>query len=92
MASKLDIIVFGTGTFVARIIFDLAATAARSTVIEIAGRNAERLSWLETAANARAVVFGRPARFVSNRIDLSSDELVFEEMTRLRARLQAQHA
>jgi len=75
---KLDIIVFGTGSFAARIVFDLAATASRSVVIGIAGRNAERLSWLKTAANARAAVFGRPARFVSSHIDLRSDDPLVE--------------
>lgn len=78
MADKLDIIVFGTGSFAARIVFDLAATATRPVAVGIAGRNAERLSWLKIAGNARATVFGRPARFMSRRIDLSSAEPIVE--------------
>ena len=78
MADKLDIIVFGTGSFAARIVFDLAATATRPVAVGIAGRNAERLSWLKIAGNARATVFGRPARFMSCRIDLSSVEPIVE--------------
>ncbi|HVM77597.1 MAG TPA: hypothetical protein VMU06_01165 [Stellaceae bacterium] len=78
MAEKLDIVVFGTGSFAARIVFDLAATAARPVSVGIAGRNPERLSWLKTAANARATVFGSAARFMSRRIDLSSPEPIVE--------------
>ena len=78
MAEKLDVLVFGTGSFAARIVFDLAATAARPVSIGIAGRNLERLSWLKIAANARATVFGRPARFLSRRIDMSSSDPIVE--------------
>jgi len=74
MADKLDVIVFGTGNFAARIVFDLAASAKKPVAIGIAGRNADRLSWLETAGNARAVVFDRPARFTSHAIDLSQTD------------------
>jgi hypothetical protein len=65
-----DILVFGTGSFAARILFDLAATAQSSVTVRIAGRNAERLAWLRTAANARAAMFGRPARFATSIVDL----------------------
>jgi hypothetical protein len=74
MPAKIDILVLGTGSFAARIIFDLASSSARPVTIAIAGRNAERLSWLKVAANARAVVFGRPAEFVSRAVDLSSQD------------------
>lgn len=78
MADKLDIVVFGTGSFAARIVFDLAAAATRPVAIGIAGRNMERLAWLKVAANARAVLFGRPARFLSRRIDLSLPDAIAE--------------
>jgi len=70
MAAKVDVTVCGTGSFAARIVFDLAATASRPVTIAIAGRNTDRLTWLKVAANARAVLFGRSAEFVTRSIDL----------------------
>jgi hypothetical protein len=69
-----DVIVFGTGSFAARILFDMAATAPDPVAVLIAGRNPERLAWLRTAANARAAMFGRPARFATAEVDLGSAE------------------
>ena len=66
-----DIVLFGTGNFAARIACDLAATAAEPTTVLIAGRNADRLAWLETAANARSALFRRPVRFAARHVDLS---------------------
>lgn len=65
-----DILISGTGGFAARIAFDIAATAREPVDIVIAGRNLERLNWLRTAANARAVLFGAKARFSTYAIDL----------------------
>ena len=65
-----DILISGTGGFVARIAFDIAATADQPVEIIIAGRNLERLNWLRTAANARAALFGAKARFTTHAIDL----------------------
>ena len=77
LAGNSDILVLGTGSFAARIVLDLAATAQRPIIVVIAGRNSERLAWLKTAANARAIVFGRPAMFVTRTIDLLvQDEVV----------------
>src|SRR5471030_798183 len=70
MPGNVDVMVCGTGSFAARIVFDLAATASRPLTVAIAGRNADRLTWLKVAANARAVLFGRPAVFVTRTIDL----------------------
>ena len=92
MADKLDVIVFGTGSFAARIVFDLAATAPHAIAVGVAGRNAERLSWLETAANARAVLFGRPAEFTSHRIDLSLPDAATELIARHRPKVIVQAA
>jgi hypothetical protein len=74
MTAPVDIVVFGTGSFAGRIVCDIAATAARPVTIVIAGRNLERLNWLALAANARAVLFDRPARFVARPIDLTAPD------------------
>lgn len=73
MTAQADIVIFGTGAFAARIAFDLAATAAEPVAVTIAGRNPERLAWIETAANARAAMFRRPARFRTLKADLAVD-------------------
>ncbi|MCU4178225.1 hypothetical protein [Bosea sp. BH3] len=68
--SGCDILISGTGGFAARIAFDIAATAPAPVSVVIAGRNAQRLDWLRTAANARARLFGTPARFTTHSVDL----------------------
>lgn len=68
---RADILIFGTGTFAGRIAMDLAAAASDGVRVTIAGRNRDRLAWLRTAGNARAAMFGRPARFMSHEVDLS---------------------
>jgi hypothetical protein len=71
---RADILIFGTGNFAGRIALDLATAATEPLSIVIAGRNVERLKWLETAGNARAAMFGRPARFMTHLVDLSVDD------------------
>lgn len=71
MSDRADILIFGTGNFAGRIALDLAATASEPVTVAIAGRNRDRLAWLRTAGNARAALFGRPARFTSHEVDLS---------------------
>src|SRR5882724_12961829 len=66
-----DILIFGTGNFAGRIALDLATTASEPVTVAIAVRNVERLNWLRTAGNARAAMFGRPARFIAHQVDLS---------------------
>lgn len=68
--SSCDILISGTGSFAARIAFDIAAVAAEPVEVIIAGRNRSRLDWLRTAANARAAMFGSKARFTAHAIDL----------------------
>ncbi|MBV8838048.1 MAG: hypothetical protein JO000_16050, partial [Alphaproteobacteria bacterium] len=70
--ARADILIFGSGSFAGRIAMDLMATAAAPLTIAIAGRNADRLAWLETAGNARAAMFARPARITAHRVDLSA--------------------
>ena len=71
---RADILIFGTGNFAGRIALDLAATAPEQVTVAIAGRNRDRLHWLRTAGNARAALFGRPARFTSHEVDLSASD------------------
>src|ERR1041385_8913757 len=66
-----DILIFGTGNFAGRITLDLAATASAPVSVAIASRNRDRLDWLRTAANARAALFGTPARFTTHHVDLA---------------------
>ena len=72
--TRADILIFGTGNFAGRIALDLAATAPEQVTVAIAGRNRDRLHWLRTAGNARAALFGRPARFTSHEVDLSASD------------------
>ena len=69
-----DILLTGTGLFAARIAFDLAATSTDALRVVIAGRNAARRDWLVTAANARAKIFGSPARFAGAEVDLRAPD------------------
>ena len=73
MTDPCDILIFGTGSFAQRIACDLAATATKPTRVAIAGRNALRLAWIRTAAQARADMFGRPVAIDTHEIDLAAD-------------------
>lgn len=68
------ILLFGTGAFAARLAADIAATALHPVSLSIAGRNADRLAWLETAAGARASTFGRAVTVETAMVDLSSHD------------------
>ena len=72
--TQTQILLLGTGAFAARIAFDIAASARVPVGIVIAGRNQRRLDWLRTAANARAAIFGTPARFATQAVDLLQDD------------------
>lgn len=87
-----DILVSGTGGFAARIAFDIAATASTPVTIVIAGRNRGRLDWLRTAANARASIFRRPARFESFAIDLLEPDAAARLLTATQPRVLVQAA
>jgi hypothetical protein len=87
-----DILLFGTGSFAARILFDIAATASSPVSILIAGRKPDRLAWLRTAANARAAMFGRPARFETAIADLTSTAAAAEIIARCRPTVIVQAA
>ena len=65
------ILVFGTGQFAGRIVFDIAAAARRPVRVVVAGRNRERLHWLRTAGNARALIFGSGAGFETRDLDMT---------------------
>ena len=70
MDEPCDVVITGTGSFAARIVFDIASTANKPVRVVVAGRNRERLDWLAVAANARATIFRRPATFGTFEIDL----------------------
>lgn len=91
-SSSADIAVFGTGQFAGRIVFDLAATSSEPLNVVIAGRNAERLSWLVTAANARAFMFGAKARFRAAELDVRDKSEVAALLQHCRPRLAVQTA
>lgn len=86
-ATSHDILITGTGMFAGRMALDIAATAREPVKVVIAGRNQMRLDWLRTAGNARAAMFGTPARFVSQAIDLlepgASESLIHKFRPRL---------
>jgi hypothetical protein len=90
--SPHQIVVFGTGAFAARIVFDIAATAAHPVRVVVAGRNLDRLSWLVTAAAARAVIFARPPRFAARPCDIFHDEQVEAVLATERPRVIVQAA
>jgi hypothetical protein len=74
MTRTTDVLVFGTGNFAARMVFDIAATARTAVHVTIAGRNRERLDWLRVAASSRAAVFRTAARFAACPVDLAQAE------------------
>jgi short subunit dehydrogenase-like uncharacterized protein len=79
----LDIILFGSGAFAARIALDIAASAQVPVRLCIAGRNSNRVDWLRTAGNARAAIFGTKVRFTAASADLSGGEDAAELIARL---------
>ena len=74
MAEPTDILILGTGSFAARILFDLAATATAPLTVTVAGRNRDRLDWLRSAANARAHMFDTPIGCLSRMVDLMDQD------------------
>ncbi len=92
MTDSIDILVLGTGSFAARILFDLAATTTAPLTVAVAGRNRERLDWLRSAANARADIFGRPIRCVGRALDLLQQDATAELLRRDRPAVIVQAA
>ena len=82
-----DLVLCGTGTFAARILFDLAATASRPISVAIVGRNAARLAWLRTAANARAAMFGTGVRVQEHVVTSLTTDSVAELLSALHPRV-----
>ena len=92
MAARADIVVFGTGSFAARILLDIAATARAPVAVAIAGRNLARLDWLRTAANARAAIFERPPSFITRTVDLARPDAAETVLAELAPKLVVQAA
>ena len=92
MPQPTDVLVFGTGNFAARIVFDIAATARVPVRVTVAGRNRERLDWLRVAASSRAAVFGTAARFAACPADLAQAEAAEATISACRPRVVVQAA
>lgn len=69
MQADAPIVLFGTGSFAARILFDLAATARAPVAVTLVGRDEQKLEWMRTAALARADMFGVRAKVDTRRLD-----------------------
>lgn len=87
LPDRADLVLCGTGTFAARILFDLAAAASRAMTVVVVGRNAFRAAWLRTAANARADMFGTGVRVHDHVIDTLSTERITGLLSTLRPRV-----
>jgi hypothetical protein len=92
MAEQTDILIFGTGNFAARILFDIAATSPSPISVTIAGRNALRLAWLRTAANARAAMFGTGVGVREHLINSLTTDSAAALLAQLRPRIVANTA
>lgn len=92
MAGHADIVICGTGTFAARILFDLAATGPRGLSVAIVGRDRDRLAWLRTGAKARAAMFETGVNVVDYRLAALATDAVAELVSKLRPRLVANTA
>jgi hypothetical protein len=92
MSETTDILITGTGAFAARILFDLAATAQAPTRVTVAGRNAQRLAWLETAARARAHMFDQPVTITARAVEVGDGDAFSSLLSRLRPSVVLQTA
>jgi hypothetical protein len=92
MMTDNRILLLGTGSFAARILFDVCATARHPVAVTVAGRSPARLAWLQTAGHARANMFERPARICTEAADLSGAEAAAEIIARVRPKVVVQAA
>jgi hypothetical protein len=87
MGRTAEIVICGTGSFAARILFDLAATTPLPLSVAIAGRNAERLMWMRTGAAARADMFGTELHVTDHHLDALTMESVAGVLGELQPRV-----
>lgn len=87
MANPADIVIFGTGSFASRIVFDLAATAPRPLAVLVVGRDPARLAWIRTAALARAAMFGRTLSLETRRLEAFATPAIAELLGGARPRV-----
>lgn len=87
MANPVDIVIFGTGAFASRIVFDLAIATPRAVSLKIVGRDGPRLAWMKTAALARAAMFNRPLSVTVERRDAFTTPVVMEILDAARPRV-----
>jgi hypothetical protein len=92
MGAPADIVICGTGNFAARILFDLAATSPEDLAVAIVGRDAQRLHWLRTAAQARAALFGTPVRIIEHVLPALAPDTMAGLLAALRPRVVANTA
>lgn len=92
MVAKADIVIFGTGSFAARILLDLAATGSSGLSVAIVGRDRDRLAWLRTAANARAAMYATGVGTRDCRLAEFSTEAVSNLLRELSPRVVANTA
>jgi hypothetical protein len=92
MTGTAEILLFGTGSFAARILFDIAATAERRVTVVVAGRKAERLAWLRTAGQARAAIFERPVRIGTRIAGISNADAAAEIIAAVKPKVIVQAA
>lgn len=86
------ILLLGTGSFAARIAFDLAAAARAPVRVVVAGRNGARLAWVRTGSNGRASIFGTEARFETEVADLMAPGVAEGLLRRVRPAVVVQAA
>lgn len=92
MARRADIVIFGTGEFAARILFDIAATVREDVAVAVIGRDQARLDWLRTGAQARAAMFASGVRVAAHRLDAFAMPAVAGMLTALEPRVVANTA
>lgn len=74
MHADASIVLFGTGSFAARILFDLAATVRAPISVTIVGRDDQKLQWMRTAALARADMFGTRVKVATQALQAFTPE------------------
>ena len=92
MTDTADILLFGTGSFAARILFDIAATCETPLTVVVAGRKAEQLAWLRTAGQARAAIFERPVTIATRLADILSAAAAAEIIAAIKPKVIVQAA
>jgi hypothetical protein len=89
---RVELVIFGTGEFAARVLFDLAATAGEPLGVLVVGREATRLAWLKTAAQARARLFSSALEITIQVLPAFEDEAITHVLNQAKPRVIFQAA